>query len=514
MATTSRQSYRLLVHLLFLTIISTTTWAFNCSIPPIYVDIHKRAVHGMVAFQYGSFVGIGTPAQNQSMWVSLRSNETAVAAQDFCANSDLPGCDARGAYFESGVSTSFTPINDYKSADIASDDDASGSFGKDTLHLYTHYFQSDPAWENSVPDFPVRVTSNSSGTGDRLGLGYGSTLLQRLFNSGMVASRAFSLYIGTAMDRAAGNVNGSITLGGYDSARFTGQVFNYSIGSGEYPFGVRVSDIVVNNPDGTNQSLLDRSKFSNLPSDFTGFDAKISTEKYPMVFPAEVTKNFMSYLNAVPSDHPDGSLKLSNPFSGSLSIVLEGGFTVTLPKETLCNVSNLSPVAAIPPSTIGRNNTTKGDASQPFLLTTAWLSQVYMMVNYDADQTGAFFHLAQVVQNAPYIIPKTTCPRVAVSAYVAPRRSFFTAGLAGAIVGGVIGGLGLLTLACCTCLRWRRKVAMRKAMQGDSTDAEKGIEMKTKGVVGGKPADRDSSSETSEEERSKESGAGATGAGR
>jgi hypothetical protein len=398
---------------------------------------------------------------------------------------------------------SFTPLNDYKTSDVAPDADGSGSFGQDVLHLYTHYFQTDPAWENPVNNFPLRITTNGSGIPDRLGLGYGSTLIQRLFNVGMIASRSFSLYIGTGMDRAGGTINGSVTLGGYDSARFTGTVFNYSIGNGEYPFGVRVNDIVVNNPDGSKQSLLDRSKFSNLPSDFTGFDAKISTEQYPMVFPAEVTKNFMSYLNAEPSDHPDGSLRLKNPFQGSLSIVLEGGFSVTLPPETLSNVSNLTPVAAIPPSTISRNSTVKGDSETPFLLTTAWLSQVYMMVNYDADQSGAFFHLAQVIQDALYIIPKTTCPRVAVAAYVPPRKTFMTAGLVGAIVAGVVAGLALLTCLSCVILTWRRKAAMKKAMS-EATEIEKGIEMSAKGVP--TQGNRDSGSEVSEEpaaERSK-----------
>jgi Eukaryotic aspartyl protease len=368
------------------------------------------------------------------------------------------------------MNNSFQNLTDYKTSDIATDGGIDGFFGQDVIHLYTHYFQSDPAWDTPVPNFPIRVATNGSTFPDHLGLGYGSTILQRLFNTGLIASRSFSLYIGTGMERAGGVINGSVTLGGYDSARFTGTVHNYTVGRGEYPFGVHVTDIIINNPDGSNQSLFDRSKFSNLPSTFTGFDAKISTEQYPMVFPDEVTKNFMSYLNAEPSDHPDGSLQLKDTFHGSMSIVLDDGFSVTLPKEILCNVTNLTPVAAITPSTVGTNNTAKGDDSQPYLLTTAWLTQVYMMVNYDADQTGTFFHLAEAVQTAPYIIPKTTCPRVAVAEYVPPQRSFMSAGLAGAIVGGVIGGLALITLLVVAGLKWRRIAAQRQA----ASEVEKG----------------------------------------
>lgn len=71
---------------------STTVLAFDCSVPPIYVDIHKRAVRGTDVFQYGSFVGVGTPSQNQSLWPSLSHNETTVAFASYCGRSDLPNC--------------------------------------------------------------------------------------------------------------------------------------------------------------------------------------------------------------------------------------------------------------------------------------------------------------------------------------------------------------------------------------------------------------------------------------
>ena len=80
--------------------------AFNCSIPPIYVDVHKRAVHGSNTFQYGSFVGVGTPAQNQSLWFTLSDNETSVADGDFCQQSNLTDCNnTSGGFFATNLST-------------------------------------------------------------------------------------------------------------------------------------------------------------------------------------------------------------------------------------------------------------------------------------------------------------------------------------------------------------------------------------------------------------------------
>lgn len=90
-----------------------STVAFNCSIKPIYVDIHKRAVHDSPAFQYGSFIGVGTgetasatSAQNHSLWPSLSQNHMSFGSLDYCKKSSLSKCqDATGGFFSSNQST-------------------------------------------------------------------------------------------------------------------------------------------------------------------------------------------------------------------------------------------------------------------------------------------------------------------------------------------------------------------------------------------------------------------------
>ena len=74
--------------------LAQVVFSFNCSIPPIYVDIHMRAVHDSEVFQYGLFVGLGTgsPKQNFSMWPSLTHNETTFAATDFCTSESPATC--------------------------------------------------------------------------------------------------------------------------------------------------------------------------------------------------------------------------------------------------------------------------------------------------------------------------------------------------------------------------------------------------------------------------------------
>lgn len=92
-----------------------STVAFNCSIKPIYVDIHKRAVHDSHVFQYGSFIGVGTgetasatSAQNHSLWPSLMQNHMSFGTLDYCKKSNLSKCEeSTGGFFTSNQSTRY-----------------------------------------------------------------------------------------------------------------------------------------------------------------------------------------------------------------------------------------------------------------------------------------------------------------------------------------------------------------------------------------------------------------------
>jgi hypothetical protein len=76
-----------------LLLVSVVAALDRCSIVPIYVDFHDRAVDGGINIQYGLFSGIGSPlSQNQSIWPSLSNNETTVASLDYCSNSPFADC--------------------------------------------------------------------------------------------------------------------------------------------------------------------------------------------------------------------------------------------------------------------------------------------------------------------------------------------------------------------------------------------------------------------------------------
>ncbi|KAI9757522.1 MAG: hypothetical protein M4579_003435 [Chaenotheca gracillima] len=425
------------------------TLSFNCSVTPIYVDIHTRAVHNVESFEWGSFVGFGSPSQNMSLPVSLSNNETSVAEDGFCQHSKLSQCqNSTGGFLETRLSTTWKSTPDYRSTDSDDQSSRSAFFGTDKLHVYTHFFEVDPASQTVVDDFPVKVVSAGDSNPGWLGLGLGSTLLDKLYTNGLISSRSFSFYVGTSQARAGGQINGSVTLGGYDASRFTGTVHNYSIsGNSRNPFQVRVSDIIIDGVDGkpSNISLLDKNRFSNISEDAAGFDAEISSEQWPLSLPYEVTQNFKELLNAESSDAPDGSLRLKSPFNGTMSIILSDGFKVSIPAELLYNTSGLTAVADRP-----------RQSNASIALSSAWLSQVYLMADYEAHA----FHLAQAVLEAPFISMRTTCPKIVPLPYQDPPRSGFSKfGLVGAIVGGVIGFLALCTALVCIVTVLRRRKA-------------------------------------------------------
>ncbi|KAF2021155.1 acid protease [Aaosphaeria arxii CBS 175.79] len=429
--------------------------AFNCSIPPIYVDIHKRAVHDSPAFQYGSFIGLGTPAQNQSLWPSLSQNHTSFSSNTFCDNSTLKDCDrSTGGFYVKEDSSTFKPKGkDFQPLD-KQNDSSRGLFASETVRLYTHYFETDGASQTLLEDVDIEVVVNSSTTPSIVGIGQASTILQGLVAQNKIAARTYSLYIGQGFDRAGGSVNGSNAFGGYDSGRFTGQAHSFSMNTANRnPFSVTVKDIIITetgNPN-SNTSLFDAKKFPSAkqPSAFT---AQITTDQYPLSLPYQITQNFIKHLDATKDNYwGDNSLKLRSQFNGTLSIVIagdNGDFTVTLPQEVLVNASNITPI----------QDRTEA-SSAPFLLSTAFLSQVYLMADFETFK----FYLAEAVQKNNIVMPETFCPKAVPSAYERPKQgAWMKQGLIGAVIGGVLGGIGIAICAYCFVLGCQRRRAEKR----------------------------------------------------
>ncbi|KAH7396228.1 aspartic peptidase domain-containing protein [Pyrenochaeta sp. MPI-SDFR-AT-0127] len=429
-----------------------STVAFNCSKKPIYVDIHKRAVHDSPVFQYGSFIGSGTPAQNQSLWPSLSQNHTSFASHVFCKdNSTLKNCDrSTGGFFNHQESTTFVESENFKTLDVGGSQ-ISGFFGQETVRLYTHFFETDGASQTLLENSTIQVAERGSITPARVGVGSSSTLLRDLAGRDMIAGKTYSLYIGQGFDRAGGAVNGSNVFGGYDSGRFTGVPHKYPMNIANVnPMSVRIKDIIItNSKDNANVSLFDNAVFTDMKSRPEDFEAQITTEQFPISMPYQLTKNFIARLGAEKDNTwGDNSLKLKNAFNGTLSIVLEDGFTVTLPPQVLMNASNITPI---------QDRDEKSTA--PFYLGAAFLTQVYLMADFESNN----FFLAPAVQKNNMVMPQTFCPKSTPVAYERPQQNQWQRqGLIGAVLGGVIGGMGIIAALYCLWVTWMRKKDERK----------------------------------------------------
>lgn len=309
-----------------------------------------------------------------------------------------------------------------------------GPFGRDDIHFYTHFFQTDPASEIVLSNNPLQIASNATVRPGIVGLGSSSTILHGLADTGRVAGRTYSIYVGSGMNRAGGVINGSLTLGGYDTGRFTGSIYSFPMKEGEpNPLTVQVSDVVINEESGSSEavSLLKNGGPHNNET-IEPFEAEITTDRYPMVLPYKVTQAFKALLFAEKSEMPDGSLRLRKNFGGSMSIKLSGGFTITIPNNVMFNETQITPMAE-----------REQDSTEPFFLSLAWLSQVYLMVDIETSK----FFLAQAVAENEFVTPETFCPGETPKSNELKKSDDFTSkGMVGAVIGGVIGGLGAISL--------------------------------------------------------------------
>jgi hypothetical protein len=315
--------------------------------------------------------------------------------------------------------------------------------GTDDIHLWVHYFDPSPAMSVvNVPATPVEYATSGDQLPNKVGLGTSSTLIESLMRQQRISARTFSLMVGDGMPRAGpGIYNGSLTFGGYDSARITGKVHTYPMDVSQIDFmPVTVQDIILDDPNDStlrNRSILDNG---------ATFEARITTDQYPMLLPAAVTSNFANLLGATPSNSEDGSLQ-APAFGGVMRIRLSDGFEITLPSQSVVTTSmnNLTPI----------QENTDDNYNGPFYLSLAWLSQVLLTLDYDEQQ----FHLSQAILEDTYIVPRTLCRGATPVAfnYGSKNSSFVKNGMIGAVLGGVIAGVAATIMVVWTVVWWRRQ---------------------------------------------------------
>ena len=213
-------------------------------------------------------------------------------------------------------------------------------------------------------------------------------------------------------------------------------------GSSDY-LRVQVADVIIDH--GSEDHAAQRRL--SVMADGPPFEAVLTTDRYPMLLPARVTRKLMANLHASPAANSttDASLHFRAPYNGTVTIVLADGFSVTLPPDILSNPRNVSSFAAPPASP---------DYAGPYYLSAAWLSQVYLMLDFEARR----FHLAPAVETPSHVMSTTWCPGTVPDPDMRDMPSGFAVkGLVGAILGGVFGLAAVASIAVFAALHFRRR---------------------------------------------------------
>jgi hypothetical protein len=328
------------------------------------------------------------------------------------------------------------------------------------VHLYAQYRWAESVRDTPVDLLPLHVATSGASNPGYLGVGASPSILERLYALGLVAGRTYSLFLGTGwLDRRGGGVNGSNVFGGYDRARFKAPVYSYDMtaNSADY-LRVRVADVIIDHRGDDRPAQRRLSVMGDEPP----FEAVLTTDRYPMLLPARITRKLMGNLYASPAQNAsaDAPLQLHAPYNGTVTIVLADGFAVTLPPEVLSNARNVS-CFALPPSSPSSSslNTSSSSSSGaeyagPYYLSSTWLSQAYLMLDFETQR----FHLAAAVPAPSHVMSTTWCPGTVPDPGMRDMPSGFAVkGLVGAIQGGVFGLAAVASIAVFAVLHFRRK---------------------------------------------------------
>ncbi len=161
-----------------------------------------------------------------------------------------------GGLFDDGSSTTWSPAN-FSALGTAIEDNSGqidDLWGSDTMVINTTL---------SLPKFPLGIFRGKQGPMNTVGLGTNSTLLSSLVSIGAIVSKSFGLFQGWTGVQSQYQMDGGLTLGGYDAAKIIGNnitlplTLQYNCYSG---LVVSVTDIKMNLKNGTNSSIFGESQ--------------------------------------------------------------------------------------------------------------------------------------------------------------------------------------------------------------------------------------------------------------
>ncbi|MCJ1438326.1 hypothetical protein MMC27_007714 [Xylographa pallens] len=449
---------------------SQTFPSCSVSVPsPISIPISNVSLQNS-ATSRGLAISIGTPPQNLALATNLRTNNTYVFNQTgVCTGETTAQCiQEHGGGFDKSSSTTWSQLSTYIASEtvIVTTGD---QYGSDTLTFGAQ----------NLSTYPIGLPLKENGLilddlfDNSLGLGSNSTFLTALSNLGLIASRSFSIFWG--LTGTNGNTDGSLIVGGLDSAKMSGSgltgtispqnndavaLWTDSCGTGLF---VTVKDISLNLPNGSTSSILG--------GNFTQGLSMCIDPAYPGITLPPNTGPILNDLIGTPITHigVDEAGNNNIPFYNSeiflASDVYQGDLTFTFENGLEIAVTNDQLVVPVWDTNANGIAIQKNDTLRRVLINIlGWpvlnvqpilgqpfLTAAYLSVNYDSNE----FTIANVnvteTSNVVAIDSSGTCiPQPSVSPSPSGSNTTITAtstSLApGAIAGIVIGTVAILAI--------------------------------------------------------------------
>ncbi|KAI1139320.1 acid protease [Hypoxylon sp. FL0543] len=327
--------------------------------------------------------------------------------------------------------------------------------------------------DTTLTEFPLGVALNDWGAEGyhpmaSLGLGTNSTFLNRLKDSGKVASRSWSFFWGRNGGSSTSQIDGSLVFGGYDRAKLSsGERYVEKLQNSTSPCAtqmiVTITDMVLNFPNGTDVSIFPKSLSTALVA--------CIVPDYPvlMTLPSDPFVDNFFELTGAAVDHERSfginffALRYSSDeqrYGGDLTIKLQSGLAVRVPNDQL-----VVPDVDIDPTTgelvanytnpdLVLNGIHGVNANDMPQLGRQFLSAAYLMVNQDAGQFSLWAAnpvssedlVAVDVNDADITAPCASNASAVDSSSQASRPEQASSSPAGKIAGAVVGGVGGLLI--------------------------------------------------------------------
>ncbi|KAL8689244.1 MAG: hypothetical protein Q9218_005039 [Villophora microphyllina] len=385
-----------------------------------------------------------------------------------------------GGFFDEGSSTSWTQVTNFNVSGAAPDLGwgvinpalAQDVWGVDSLKLNSTLV---------VEDLPVGIMRVNPEAVNIVGLGRNSTLLNALFSMGMIASRTWAIATGWQGADSTTQTDGSVVIGGYDSAQTIGPNVTYPFAKDDVCQGrllVTISNIVLNLKNGSSPSLLP-------PSEGSALRACVSPDSSLMTLSEDIFNRFLDITGYTGDDYPSRSDGLrfwgmvfnsTDAYDGDMTFTLSSGLNIRIPNHQLVlpdysvnaqgflTIDDPSVREVTILSLVDINKNDMPILGQPFL------SSAYLFVDHDHEQFTLWAsNRTSTEQKLVPIGPGTCRPSASIATpfptstaqtptVPPPRNSNEHRSIStGGIVGIVIGSLAALAIISLLLVRYLRR---------------------------------------------------------